>query len=176
MKTYFTVLLSFITIFVLLLTSCSSIYRLSDFSSKEKFYSDLNKFAADKDMKIILTGDSSFHSKSITGIRNDTLFFQADITKSNFGNNYKAIPINKIKTISYNRHWLGLPIGLIGGAIIGIGIGGAISSYDAHTKGDPLGINNEYLLPLIYGVLIGSITGSIVGWFVGWNYVYEFNP
>lgn len=176
MKTYFTVLLSFITIFVLLLTGCSSTYRLSDFSSKEKFYSDLNKFVVDKDMEITLTGDSSFYSRGIAGIRNDTLFFQADITKSNLGNNYKAIPINKIKTISYNWHWLGLPIGFTGGAIIGIDIGGAISSYDVHTKGDPLGINNEYLLPLIYGVLIGSITGSIADWFVGWNYVYEFNP
>lgn len=102
MKTYFTVLLSFITIFVLLLTGCSSTYRLSDFSSKEKFYSDLNKFVVDKDMEITLTGDSSFYSRGIAGIRNDTLFFQADITKSNLGNNYKAIPINKIKTISYN--------------------------------------------------------------------------
>ena len=53
-------ILILIPIFMIFLIGCSSTYKISDFSSPEKFYKDFNKSADGKILKITLHDDSSF--------------------------------------------------------------------------------------------------------------------
>ena len=76
---------------------CSSTYTIGDFTSKQKFYEDYNKFARDKNVKIMLDSDSAFYSNNITKIDNDTLYVLNSVTvKREF-----TISSNEIKKIHY---------------------------------------------------------------------------
>ncbi|MHB8854554.1 MAG: hypothetical protein ACYC6P_14525 [Ignavibacteriaceae bacterium] len=81
---------------------CSSYYTAKDFSSKEKYYKDFNDFAKNKNMTVTLINDSSFTTYVGSEILNDTLSFlrEKDFT-------HEEIPLKNIKSINYNRHWLG---------------------------------------------------------------------
>ena len=58
----------------LFLIGCSSTYKVSNFSSKDKFYEDFNKFARNKNVDVTLANDSSFTIDNGVAIRNDTLY------------------------------------------------------------------------------------------------------
>jgi hypothetical protein len=57
----------------LILIGCSTIYRVSDFASKEKYYEDFNNFASNKHLKITLKNDSSFITQKGTKISNESV-------------------------------------------------------------------------------------------------------
>ena len=147
---------------------CSSTYKVSDFSSKDKFYENFNKFADNKNMKVTLTNDSSFIAEGNTKVSNDTLI----ITMNVKNDIYKSLPLIKIREISYKNHWLGIPFGFLDGLVIGTGLGIIVSK----SQSDQTGKNTDLVSPIIIGATGGSIIGIIVGWFVGWNYTYQFNP
>jgi len=63
-----------VTFIFLLFIGCSSTYRVSDFSSKEKFYNDFNYSFKEREAKVILTNDSTFSVYNGALIENDTLF------------------------------------------------------------------------------------------------------
>ena len=63
------------TIFLLTLTGCSSTYKVSDFSSKDKFYEDFNNFTNKKTLKVTLNNDSSFIINKGAMISNDSLTY-----------------------------------------------------------------------------------------------------
>lgn len=52
---------------------CSSTYRITDFSSKEKFYKDFNSFAKNRNVNVRLVNDSTFSSPNGAIISNDSL-------------------------------------------------------------------------------------------------------
>lgn len=52
---------------------CSSTYRTGDFSSSDKFYQDFNKFAGDKDLKIVLVNDKTIKAFAGSKISGDTI-------------------------------------------------------------------------------------------------------
>jgi hypothetical protein len=54
----------YISVFSLFLIGCSSTYKVSDFSSRYKFYDNFNESANDKTLKVILRNDSSFTAES----------------------------------------------------------------------------------------------------------------
>lgn len=215
----------FILLVSVIITGCSSIYTVKDFSSKKNFYDDFNKFARNKNLKVTLTNDSTFAVEGKTRITNDSLLMQMNIQKEviikrdevkdikYYGKDmsklsaiiilkdgttakaknlniladssisiavsksfYKSLPLGKIKKISYKNLWFTLPLGFLIGTAVGTGIGGAISSYDAHHNMGSAAVKNEYLLPLIYGALLGMVSGSVASWIIGHNYIYEFNP
>jgi hypothetical protein len=56
---------------------CST-YRLSDFSSKAKFYDDFNKFAKNKNVKVTAINNTVFTINNRAEIENDTLYFIDD--------------------------------------------------------------------------------------------------
>jgi hypothetical protein len=58
----------------ILFIGCSSTYNLSDFSSKEKFYTHFNNSAKDKSLKVVLTNDSLYNFENGVEIKNDTLY------------------------------------------------------------------------------------------------------
>jgi hypothetical protein len=82
-------------IFALILTGCSSTYKVSDFSSKDKFYEDFNKSVNDNSVKITLNNDSSFISNNSVKISNDTLSLITQVQEE------KRIDKNEIKYIKY---------------------------------------------------------------------------
>ena len=85
------------SIFLLILTGCYSTYKVSDFSSRDKFYEDFNKSANDKAVKVTLSNDSSFFMSNGAAIENDTLCSLHSYTVS--GN--KKLSMNNIKNINY---------------------------------------------------------------------------
>lgn len=99
MKLFKKVLAIFISVIFggILLTGCSSVYRISNFSSKQKFYDDFNDFAGNKKVKVTLSNDSSFYTKNIVQIYNDTLYALKSFIKKNFN----TVPIKDLKRINY---------------------------------------------------------------------------
>lgn len=161
----------FISCLVLLLAAgCSSTYKITDFSSREKFYKEFNTFAKDKTLYACFRIDNSCVQIERAKLLNDTLYFFS----TNDNKAIKILPINEIKEISYKNHWIGLPIPIASGTAAGI-IAGGMSAfiYDKIDKND----KNATDYDIFWGVTaVGLITGGIIGWINGYTYVYEFNP
>jgi len=92
---YFAVVLS-----LLLFAGCSSTYRVSDFSSKEKFYNDFNNSFKSKEVKVTLINDSTFTASEGAVVKDSTLISyvkveekknmflaRSDLREINFENN-----------------------------------------------------------------------------------------
>ena len=67
------ILFFILAIFSFAITSCSSIYTVKDFPSKEKFYNDFNNSAKYRNINVILLNDSSFSSPYGAIISDDSL-------------------------------------------------------------------------------------------------------
>ncbi len=149
-------------------SGCSSTYRISDFSSKENFYSDFNNFARGKNLKVTLKSDSTIICNNGAEIKNDTLFFP--LSESNITDDF--MPLNKVKEINYKNHWLGIPSMLITGTLLGFAAGYILNS--------SIGVNNLNDNQAFYigwgSTVIGTLIGSVAGYLIGYNYIYEFNP
>lgn len=159
-KIYLTVFL-----FSLTLISCTSTYRISDFSSKQKFYEDFNESVKDKSLKIILTNDNIINSSHRAVIGNDSLILN--------NQNLESIPLNKIREISYSNKWLGIPLHFIAGSAAGFIIG----FFAAHiTDNNTQEGDTRAGYVFFYTWVTGTIAGIIWGWLTGYEYVYQFNP
>ncbi len=77
--------------------SCTTTYRISDFSSKEKFYKEFNKAAKNKSLAVVLTNDSLLYPSNGAYISNDTLY-----AKDIFIKRTKSISQKEIKSIKYS--------------------------------------------------------------------------
>ena len=88
------------SIFLLTLTGCSTTYKVTDFSSRDKFYGDFNNFARNKNVKVTFTNDSSFSLTNSAEIANDTLYCLGK--EINSGN--KRIAVSDIKELNYTRN------------------------------------------------------------------------
>ena len=131
-------------------------------------YTDSNPMSAE-----ILLKDGEKYQANQIEFNGDSIYFSYD---DNINTINIISSLDKVKSIDFKNHWLGIPFGFLGGASLGIGIGGVISSYDTQHMGNVDMKNQAYLIPLYYGTTLGPILGSIVGWIIGWNYTYEFNP
>ena len=83
--------------FIFILESCSSIYSVKDFSSKEKLYQDFNNSVNDKSINVKFINDSSLTINNGAVIKNDTLYsigYRLD-------KNYERIALSEIKKINY---------------------------------------------------------------------------
>ncbi|MGA7719566.1 MAG: hypothetical protein WCA84_00185 [Ignavibacteriaceae bacterium] len=87
------IILSFL---MLPLLSCSSIYTVNDFSSKEKFYEDVNNAASNRVVRITLINDSSYISESGANISNDSLRFSYKTANERI-----KLSFSEIKNIKY---------------------------------------------------------------------------
>ena len=76
--------------------SCTTTYRISDFSSKENFYEEFNKAAKEKNVSITLNNGSVLASNDKTFIKNDSMHFTI---KKSLG--VKRISLAEIKKIQY---------------------------------------------------------------------------
>ncbi len=149
------------------LEGCSSTYTLKDYPSKQKFYEDFNSSVKGKDIKIILTNDSTVNSYNGAIIRNDSLIFKSNTKYS------KRIPLKGISKISYRNNWLGIPSHLLTGSAAGFVAGFIIGrASDNNTQaGDA-----RFGYIFIYTWIAGTVAGIIWGLIDGYTYTYQFNP
>jgi len=61
------------TFILIFFTGCSSTYKVTDFSSKEKFYEEFNNNFKEREAKVTLVNDSSFIAQNGVEINHDTL-------------------------------------------------------------------------------------------------------
>ncbi|MHB1687752.1 MAG: hypothetical protein ACYCVH_10295 [Ignavibacteriaceae bacterium] len=88
----------FITAFFsLTFISCSSIYTVKDFSSKEKLYQDFNNSVKDKSIEVKFINDSSLTINNGAVIKNDTLYSIG----YHLDKKYERIALSEIKKINY---------------------------------------------------------------------------
>ena len=83
--------------FIFILESCSSIYTVKDFPSKEKLYQDFNNSVKDKNINVKFINDSSLTINNGAVIKNDTLYsigYRLD-------KNYRKVALSEIKKINY---------------------------------------------------------------------------
>ena len=228
-----------ISVLSLFLIGCSSTYRVSDFSSKDKFYEHFNKSASDKSLKIILCNDSTINVDNGTSISNDSLIFAVPILKEEkisrdnieelvynsydiniintvilkngkliTSNNIQLLSdssvafwdyvttneylsLNNVKKISYKNHWLGLPVPLISGTLLGVGLGilfvevndtfssgssGSQSGSGANMQSSSNSQDGTDEYAFLGLSTIGILGGGLLGWINGWTYTYEFVP
>ncbi len=86
---------NFLIIMMFLFIGCSSIYKVSNFPSKEKFYEDFNKSVKNKFVKVTLRNDSAFNLQTGIMVSNDSLILIKQIISE------QKIKKNNIKNIKY---------------------------------------------------------------------------
>jgi len=86
----------YVSLIVLSFAGCSSTYKVSGFSSKEKFYDDFNKSVNGKIVEITLSNDSSFTAFEDVHIANDSLHYISQIKKEEI-----KIRRSEIKDVKY---------------------------------------------------------------------------
>ncbi len=86
-----------VAFFSLTFVSCSSIYSIKDFSSKEKLYQDFNNSVKDKSINVKFINDSSLTINNGAVIKNDTLYS----TGYRLDKNYRKVALSEIKNINY---------------------------------------------------------------------------
>ena len=157
-------------LFVLVAAGCSSTYRVSNFSSKEKFYNAFNKFASNKEIVITLNNDSTFIAEGNTRVLNDTLVFSS----TNKITHLQRLPVKDIKKISYKNHFTGASIGFLSGTSVGLITG--LIGYGIIDKGNTQQDANKAGNFLTYSLAAGFTAGVIWGWISGITTTYIFVP
>jgi hypothetical protein len=96
------ILLLITAVVTLLLTGCSSTYKVSEFLSKDKFYENFNKSASDGTAEITLGNDSVLVAERGAQILNDSLTFTERILKEE--NKLSMGEVKRIEYIDYANH------------------------------------------------------------------------
>ncbi len=86
-----------ILIIITFLTGCSTTHYLKYTSPDEKFYTDYNESAGQKDIEVVLTNDSIMYYDNHSVIRNDTLY----IFKGESEEKLYNLPNSDIRNINY---------------------------------------------------------------------------
>ena len=102
----------------------------------------------------------------------DSIYFTIQTsTKKN-----KIIPLlidlDKVKTITYKTMLRSIPLGMVGGAIVGMITAIIASTRISNSKDDSGKVGAYFMVSPILGAAIGAIVGGIIGW----NVTYQFNP
>jgi len=97
-------------------------------------------------------------------INHDTIYF-TNVSEIEKGT---SIPLERVKSVSYNRRWSGVLMSSLSGIILG-GVIGFFAVTDAH--GDSQGFMGAY-----YSSQLGLIIGAIIGYLSGDTVIYKFFP
>lgn len=156
-------------VLVLILTGCSSTYTLKDFSSKEKFYENFNKYMSNKPVKVTFVNDSSFVISKNVKISNDSI-----LLLSSGQNAFNNFPLDKVKEIRnihiHNNRLNGLWMGSSFCFLLSIPIIEAVRE----GSNDPTKLPT---FPASFGFAgLGGLIGLGIGSIVDKTYIYKFNP
>jgi len=111
--------------------------------------------------KLYLKDGRSLTALNIS-INRDTVYF-TNVSKIE---KEKSIPLERIKSVSYNRRWYGVLMSSLRGITLG-GLIGFFAVTDAH--GDSQGFMGAY-----YSSQFGLILGALIGYLIGNPVIYEF--
>jgi hypothetical protein len=127
-----------------------------------------------KSANLLLKNGSQISVEEIN-VTNDTLSYTYSkkiITQD------AAMPLTKIKKVSYKNRWFSTPAGFLSGGIIGAYIGSKFPSYSYHANmaTGKQEVSEQNLNSALYGLGSGVIIGTVTGWLIGYTYTYQFNP
>ena len=164
----------------LIFTGCSSTYRVSNFSSKEKFYEDFNNSVKNKELEITLINDSSFSVLEGSKIADDSL----DLILS-FQNKEHTLASNEIENIKYYGDSYSSPSAyimlkngqLINGENIQILPDSSIRCVEVKVNGTKVPLTDvkkvsykKHWLGILPGLLIGVPAGFVLGIAIGQSF------
>ncbi len=122
---------------------------------------------ANPQYKVILSNGEELKGKDIKFLPDSSVIYT--VKENIYGS---EILLNKVREVSYNNHWLGIPTMLITGTLFGFATGYLINS--------SIGVNNLNDNQAYYigwgSTVIGTLIGSVAGYLIGYNYIYKFNP
>jgi hypothetical protein len=138
---------------------------------------DIKVSIHDMTTTIVLKNDKSVTAGSID------ILPDSSVAVYNYVDTYEYLSLIHVKEISYKNHWLGLPVPLISGTLIGAALGIIVAesmSSSSSGSSEPQGGSrsespspwNAFLITSAAGIL----GGGIWGWITGWTYTYEFAP
>ena len=122
-----------------------------------------------KSAKLLLKNGSQISVEEIN-FTNDTLSYTNSITQD------VAMPLSKIKKVSYKNRWFSTPAGFLSGGIIGAYIGSKFPTYSNHISNSGIQGSEQNINSALYGLGSGVIIGTVTGWLIGYTYTYQFNP
>ena len=91
------ILFFILAIFSFAITSCTSIYTVKSFSSKEKLYQDFNNSVRDKSVEVKFINDSSLTFNNGAVIKSDTLY----AINYNIDKKFRKTALPEIKILKY---------------------------------------------------------------------------
>lgn len=158
-----------ISLIIFFLTGCSSTYTLKDFSSKEKFYNDFNKYMSNKPVKVTFVDDSSFVFSENVKISNDSILLLS--TGLNVINNFPLEKVKEIRNIHIHNNQLN---GLWMGSSFCFLLSIPIIEVIREGSNDPTTLPT---FPASFGFAgLGGLIGLGIGSIVDKTYIYKFNP
>ena len=122
-----------------------------------------------KSANLLLKNGSQISVEEIN-FTNDTLSYTNSITQD------VAMPLSKIKKVSYKNRWFSTPAGFLSGGIIGAYIGSKFPTYSNHISNSGIQGSEQNINSALYGLGSGVIIGTVTGWLIGYTYTYQFNP
>jgi hypothetical protein len=91
---------SLLILSTLLFIGCFSTYTIKNFSSKDKFYQDFNNSVKERDIKVVLSNDSSFTLMHGAVLENDTLFAFEEYNEKK----YMSLALSDLEKINYTSN------------------------------------------------------------------------
>ena len=167
MKNYYSLLTILLFLF---LVGCSSTYTLKDFSSKEKFYEDFNKYMSNRLVKVTFVNDSSFIISENVKISNDSVLLLS--TGQNIISNFPLEKVKEIRNIHIHNNQLN---GLWMGSSFCFLLSIPIIEVIRESSNDPPSALPTF--PASFGFAgLGGLIGLGIGSMVDKTYIYQFNP
>ena len=140
--------------------------------NKIKNIKDIYDANSNHTTKILLKDGEELSEKGVRYLPDSSIQF----TINKVLNINKSIPINRVKEVYYNRHWLGIVPGFFAGIPLGAILVTAKIIPSSVPEGNPPHATYDSGDAAVIAVPLGIIIGGVVGWFVGFDYTYIFNP
>ncbi len=116
-----------------------------------------------------LSANIHLNNGEIIKVKNININSDSSITTDILEIQGKHIPVSELSAVSYTKHWIGLPIGIISGTVVGFFTSALLNGDRNNNSGDSG--NGLYIIPIVE-----VIGGGVFGWIEGFHYTYQFYP
>ena len=157
---------------------CSTTYKVTNYHSKEAFYKDFNKSAADTKVKVTLTDDSILDVSAGAEIDGDSLHlnYYPGYYPAKLRTKQETFLLSEVMQASCTDHWKGVAPGIGIGLGSGMFLGSMTSAFILNLKSGGNHPERDWFSGFIVGSFSGLILGVVIGYIIGGNNIYQFNP